>query len=167
MTACRETKKSGQPCGAAAGADGLCHFHRYPGEARRLGQEGGKRNRRHVLDPVELPERMSIAELRDKTLEVMRLVLRGEISSHEAIAFEHLSKQYERLWGVAEKLARLEILEQRFAESSKANGPRRPLDNQQQEVKLKNEAGEDAGDAHDAEDPELFCTGAKQFNEDS
>jgi hypothetical protein len=100
-------------------------------------------------------------------LEVMRLVLRGEISSHEAIAFEHLSKQYERLWGVAEKLARLEILEQRFAESSKANGPRRPLDNQQQEVKLKNEAGEDAGDAHDAEDPELFCTGAKQFKEDS
>ena len=63
---------------------------------------------------------MSIAELRDKTLEVMRLVLRGEISSHEAIAFEHLSKQYERLWGVAEKLARLEILEQRFAESSKS-----------------------------------------------
>jgi hypothetical protein len=87
MTACRETKKSGQPCGAAAGADGLCHFHRYPGEARRLGQEGGKRNRRHILDPVELPEGMSIAELRDKTLEVMRLVLRGEIPKLLAFAY--------------------------------------------------------------------------------
>jgi hypothetical protein len=99
------------PC--AAPADGYCNFHGNPAAARKLGAKGGRGNRRRVLEPIEIPDGMSIVELRDKTLEVMQLTVNGEISSHDAIAFTQLSKQYQRLLGIAEQLARLEILEQR------------------------------------------------------
>src|SRR5437660_10261474 len=43
---CKAVTKSGNPCGAASTATGLCFFHSTPNMASELGRIGGRRNRR-------------------------------------------------------------------------------------------------------------------------
>jgi Family of unknown function (DUF5763) len=168
MQTCRAKTNSGNGCRARARVDGYCHFHGNPNAARELGAKGGKGNRRRVLEPIEIPDDISIVELRGKTLQVMQLALSGEINSHGAIAFTQLSRQYERLSGIAEQLARLEILEQQVAELSNANSiePKPTPERRLQELKL--EAGEGSGEdgACDPAEPERLSM-AKRSKLDS
>jgi len=48
---CKGKKKSGEPCRAVAGANGLCNLHGNPARAAELGRKSG-RSRRYVL-PLE------------------------------------------------------------------------------------------------------------------
>jgi hypothetical protein len=43
---CKALTKSGNPCGAAPTATGLCFFHGNPNKASELGRIGGRRNHR-------------------------------------------------------------------------------------------------------------------------
>ena len=43
---CKALTKSGNPCGAAPTATGLCFFHGNPNKASELGRFGGRQNRR-------------------------------------------------------------------------------------------------------------------------
>jgi len=42
---CKARTKTGEPCGAAAMAGGLCYFHANPKKAVELGRKGGRSNR--------------------------------------------------------------------------------------------------------------------------
>ena len=48
---CKAKKKSGEPCRAVAGANGLCNLHGIPTRPAELGRRSG-RSRRYVL-PLE------------------------------------------------------------------------------------------------------------------
>ncbi len=52
---CKGLAKSGNPCHAAATADGLCFFHANPNKASELGRKGGGSENQVVtegLDPL-------------------------------------------------------------------------------------------------------------------
>lgn len=164
MKRCKARTNSGDVCRARPRADGYCNFHGNPGVARDLGAKGGRANRRRVLEPIVLPDGISVYELRQKTLEVMRLIFTGQITSHEAMAFVQLSRQYERLLGVAEKQDEVEILKQQVAEMSEtpSNRSKPSPENRQGEecTKIGQAAGGDM--SREVADPQPPSTGPKR-----
>ena len=62
MQTCQGKTKAGVACRAPAGLGGLCFFHANPDSARALGQLGGKKNRRSVVD-LQVPDNMTTADI--------------------------------------------------------------------------------------------------------
>jgi|SRR3954467_13736878 hypothetical protein len=122
MARCKANTKFGQPCEAKPRADGYCFFHGDPNKASQLGRAGGMQNRRHVVEPIEIPNGMALGDLRQKTEEVMRLLLKREISPQQATAFVQLSAHYQKFLPAEEMGARVEVLEQQVAELLVAKG---------------------------------------------
>ena len=56
MQTCKGKTRTGAACRAPAGSGGLCFFHANPDSARTLGQIGGRKNRRSVVD-LQVPDR--------------------------------------------------------------------------------------------------------------
>lgn len=93
---------------------GFCYFHANPGEAKKLGQIGGRKNRRSAID-LEVPENITASGLSKLTGQAMRLLLLGELGPREASAFAQLSNSLSRVIPTAELESRLTSLEQQVA----------------------------------------------------
>ena len=79
MQTCKGKTRTGAACRAPAGSGGLCFFHANPDSARALGQIGGRKNRRSVVD-LQVPDNMTAADVRNVTAQAIRLLLSGELA---------------------------------------------------------------------------------------
>ena len=77
MQPCQGKTRTGTACRAPAGAGGLCFFHGNPDTAKALGQIGGRKNRRAGAD-LQIPDNATTADLRNLTLQAIRLLFSGE-----------------------------------------------------------------------------------------
>jgi hypothetical protein len=107
---CRGKTKTGAACRAPAGAGGLYYFHANPDNAKVLGQLGGRKNRRSVVD-LQVPDNMSAADLRNVTAQAIRLLLSGEMHAREAIALSQLCNTLHRVIPTADLETRVTMLE--------------------------------------------------------
>ena len=64
MQTCQGKTRTGAACRAPAGAGGLCFFHANPDSAKALGQIGGRKNRRSVVE-LQVPDNMTAADVRN------------------------------------------------------------------------------------------------------
>jgi hypothetical protein len=114
MQTCKGKTKSGAACRAPAGSGGLCFFHANPDSARALGQIGGRKNRRSVAD-LEVPDNMTAADLRNVTVQAIRLLLSGNMHARQAGALAQLCNSLYRFIPTADLEARVATLEQQVA----------------------------------------------------
>jgi hypothetical protein len=90
---CAKRNRSGKPCGAPAGASGVCAIHANPDRARELGVLGGRRNR-HVpaIGPVvQFAPPKDAAAVRDVLGLVMRDVHSGALDTKVATCVVYAS----------------------------------------------------------------------------
>ena len=88
---------TGADCRAAAGESGLCFFHAHPEAAKKLGRLGGQKNRRSLAVDLHVPDTIDAHELSKLNVQVMRMLLSGELPPREAMAFVQLSNSHLRL----------------------------------------------------------------------
>lgn len=112
---CTATTKSGLPCRAAAGLSGLCFFHANPGEAKKLGQVGGWKNRRPLPVDIVVPENLKVADLPKINAQAMRRVLSGDLEPQVANSLVQMSKLQIRIFEGLECEARIKALENQIA----------------------------------------------------
>jgi hypothetical protein len=112
---CRGKTKTGAACRAPASAGGLCYFHANPDNAKVLGQMGGRKNRRSVVD-LQVPDNMSAADLRNVTAQAIRLLLSGELHAREAVAVAQLCNTLHRVIPTADLETRVTMLEAQLAQ---------------------------------------------------
>ena len=115
---CRGKSKSGAPCRAPAGRDGLCFFHANPEQARALGQLGGRRNRHLPADPNGGP--LSAIDLRNVLAQAILDVQTKKLPPRRAGAIAQLSNTYCRLIPIADLEERVLRLEQYIAEHQRS-----------------------------------------------
>jgi len=115
MQRCSGKTKTGAPCRAPAGADGLCFFHAHPDLAHTLGQIGGMRNRSQVIESSVL-EPLSGATLRDILAEAIREVRSRKMTPRNAAALAQLCNSACRVLPTADLENRLARIEQQLAQ---------------------------------------------------
>jgi hypothetical protein len=122
MQACQGKTKAGVACRAPAGAGGLCFFHANPDSAKMLGQIGGRKNRRSVVD-LQVPDNMSAADLRNVTAQAIRLLLCGEMQAREAVALAQLCNSLHRVIPTADLETRVTMLEAQLSQEESETSP--------------------------------------------
>ena len=115
MQTCKGKTKSGAACRAPAGAGGLCFFHANPDSARALGQIGGRKNRRSVVD-LQVPDNMTAADVCKVIGQAIRLLLSGELRAREAGALTQLCNSLYRVFPAADLEARVTTLEEQLVQ---------------------------------------------------
>jgi hypothetical protein len=118
MATCTGKTKTGTPCRAPAGPDGLCYFHAHPEQAQVLGQVGGRKNRSRVLESADIPLEDAGA-MRDLLSKAIHDVIAGEISTRTAASISQLSNSLRPYLQSADLEARVTRLEQQLAEREK------------------------------------------------
>ena len=113
---CKGRTKSGAPCQAFAGPGGFCYFHANPDSAKKLGRKGGQKNRKSAVD-LDVPDNLTATGLCKMNIEVMRLLLSGDLRAREVCAFVHLSNSLSRILPTADLEARLAVLEDKIAQN--------------------------------------------------
>ena len=113
MEKCQGKTKTGAACRAPAGPGGLCFFHANPNAAKTLGQIGGQKNRSSPIN-VEIPDDMTVADIRKLNVEAIRLLLSGELGAREASALTQLLNSLHRVTPTAELEARVALLEEQL-----------------------------------------------------
>ncbi len=108
---CKGKTSAGAACRAPAGSGGLCFFHANPDSAKSLGQIGGRKNRRPVVD-LQVPDHMTAADVCQVTGQAIRLLLAGDLRAREASALAQLCNSLYRIIPVADLEARITALEQ-------------------------------------------------------
>jgi hypothetical protein len=98
---------------------GLCFFHANPDSARALGQIGGRKNRRSVVD-LQVPDNMSAADVRNVTAQAIRLLLSGNLHAREASALAQLFNSLYRVIPTADLEARVTLLEEQVVQAESA-----------------------------------------------
>ena len=106
MQTCKGKTRTGAACRAPAGSGGLCFFHANPDSARALGQIGGRKNRRSVVD-LQVPDNMTAADVRNVTVQAIRLLLSGNLHAREASALAQLCNSLYRIIPTADLEARV------------------------------------------------------------
>jgi hypothetical protein len=114
MQRCAAKTKTGTPCRAPAGEGGLCYFHANPGLVRELGRTGGTKNRRGPID-LQVPDNMTLSDLRNVQVQAIRLLLSGEMHAREAGALAQLCNSLHRVIPTADLEARVAMLEAQVA----------------------------------------------------
>jgi hypothetical protein len=122
METCKGKTKSGAACRAPAGSGGLCFFHANPDSARALGQIGGRKNRRSVVD-LDVPDNMTATDVRNVTAQAIRLLLSGDMHAREASALAQLCNSLYRVIPAADLEARVAMLEAQFIQEGSGNLP--------------------------------------------
>jgi hypothetical protein len=125
METCKGKTKTGAACRAPAGSGGLCFFHANPESARALGQIGGRKNRRSVVD-LDVPDNMTAADVRNVTAQAIRLLLSGDMHAREAIALAQLCNSLYRVIPAADLETRVAMLEAQFIQEGSGNLPDHP-----------------------------------------
>jgi hypothetical protein len=118
MQTCSAKTKTGVPCRAPAGANGLCFFHGNPDRTHLLGQIGVKRNRRTPVVDLEVPDNMTANDLRNLTGKAIRALLLGELTTRKAGALAQLCNSMHRMIPAADLEDRVAKLEQQLEEQS-------------------------------------------------
>jgi hypothetical protein len=124
MQTCQAKTKTGTACRAPAGPGGLCFFHANPESAKTLGQIGGRKNRRSAID-LQVPDNMTTADLRNVTVQAIRLLLSGEMHAREASALAQLCNSLYRVIPTVDLEARLKTLEEQVVEEERKAPPDR------------------------------------------
>jgi hypothetical protein len=122
MQHCQGSTKAGNPCKAAAGSGGLCFFHAHPEHAKALGQKGGRNNRRLPLD-LHVPNNMSATDLRDVTVQAIRLLMSGHMHAREASALAQLCNSLQRTLPTADLETRIASLEKQVEHDGNGGSP--------------------------------------------
>ena len=122
MQTCKGKTKTGAPCRAPAGPGGLCFFHANPDSAKALGQIGGRKNRRSVVD-LQVPDNMTAADVCKVTGQAIRLLLSGELRAREASALAQLCNSLYRVIPTADLEARVTMLEEQVAQEESGTSP--------------------------------------------
>jgi len=120
MQTCQGKTTAGASCRAPAGSGGLCFFHANPDSARALGQIGGRKNRRSVVD-LEVPDNMTAADVRNVTAQALRLLLSGNMHAREACAVAQLCNSLYRVIPNADLEARVTTLEEQLVQEGSGN----------------------------------------------
>jgi hypothetical protein len=115
MQMCKGKTKTGSTCRAPAGSGGLCFFHANPDSAKALGQIGGRKNRRSVID-LQVPDNMSAADVRNVTAQAIRLLMSGDMHAREAGALAQLCNSLYRVIPTADLETRVTMLEEQLAQ---------------------------------------------------
>jgi hypothetical protein len=137
MANCKATTKSGAPCRAQAGVNGLCYLHARPERARLLGQVGGRKNRQQLPEPPTGP--FSATDLRNTLADAIRGVQAKTLTPRAASAIAQLCNSAKSLLMSAELEDRVARLEQQLAEQQRAAS-----DPHEAETKGRAAAGEEA-----------------------
>ncbi len=119
---CRGKTATGAACRAAAGEGGLCFFHANPDSAKALGQIGGRKNRRSLVD-LQVPDNMTAADVCKVTGQAIRLLLSGELRAREASALAQLCNSLYRVIPTADLEARVTMLEEQVAQEESGAPP--------------------------------------------
>jgi hypothetical protein len=122
MQTCKGKTRTGAACRAPAGSGGLCFFHANPDSAKALGQIGGRKNRRSVVD-VQVPDNMTAADVCKLTAQAIRLLLSGELRAREASALAQLCNSLSRFIPTADLEARVTMLEEQAAQEESGTSP--------------------------------------------
>ena len=122
MQTCKGKTRTGATCRAPAGSGGLCFFHANPDSARTLGQIGGRKNRRSVVD-LQVPDNMTAADVRNVTVQAIRLLLSGNLHAREASALAQLCNSLYRIIPTADLEARVTMLEEQVVQEGSGNSP--------------------------------------------
>ena len=122
MQTCVSKTKTGTTCRAPAGSGGLCYFHANPERARTLGQVGGRKNRRVGVD-LQIPDNATAADLRNLTLQAMRLLLSGDMHAREAGTLAQLCNSLYRMMPAADLEARVALLEEQIVQAEGVPSP--------------------------------------------
>jgi hypothetical protein len=122
MQTCKGKTRTGAACRAPAGSGGLCFFHANPDSARALGQIGGRKNRRSVVD-LQVPDNMTAADVRNVTAQAIRLLLSGNLHAREASALAQLCNSLYRVIPTADLEARVTLLEEQVVQAESAISP--------------------------------------------
>lgn len=152
MQNCKGKKKTGAECRAPAGSGGLCFFHANPASAKMLGQRGGRKNRRSMVD-LEVPDTLTTAGLLSVQRQAMHLLLAGEMGAREAIALAHLCNSALRAVPTADIEGRIAMLEEQLAQqesgTSESGPTASPTEAIRKETELLEEVDEPALDSTD------------------
>ncbi len=124
MRHCKGNTRTGASCRAPAGEGGLCFFHANPDRAKALGQVGGRKNRRSIVD-LQLPDNATAADLRHVTVQAIRLLLSGDMHAREAGALARLCNSVYRMIPTADLEARVAMLEEQVAQEESGTSPGR------------------------------------------
>jgi hypothetical protein len=122
MQTCQGKTRTGAACRAPAGAGGLCFFHANPDGAKALGQIGGRKNRRSVVE-LQVPDNMTAADVRNVTGQAIRLLLSGELHAREASALAQLCNSLYRIIPTADLEARVAMLEEQVTKEESGSSP--------------------------------------------
>jgi hypothetical protein len=123
MQTCQGKTKTGAACRAAAGPGGLCFFHANPDSARALGQIGGRKNRKSTGVDLQVPDNMTAVDLRNVTVQAIRLLLSGELHAREASALAQLCNSLYRVIQTADLETRVATLEEQVAQEESGGPP--------------------------------------------
>ena len=113
---CKAKTKTGAPCRAAAGPEGLCFLHAHPERVKTLAQAGGRANRKAPLLDFPLPDNPTAADLLALNAHATRLLLSGDLRAREAGALAQLCNSMLRVMGTAKIEIRIAALETQIAE---------------------------------------------------
>lgn len=126
---CKGFTKAGNSCQAPAVADSdFCFVHSHPERARRLGRDGGRKNRRSPID-LEVPDNIDISGVRKVLVQALRTLASGDLEPRTALAITQLCNALQRSLPIAELQDHIITLRQKVADiQSKAiaaEGPAR------------------------------------------
>jgi general stress protein YciG len=120
---CKGKNKSGQPCGAAATAGGVCYFHANPDKASELGRKGGRQNRHTAGDSVDpLPILDNPLAVRETVARLIADVYAGKVNPRIASGLAPLLNLQLRAIETTDMERRLADLEKKLAEEAAKNG---------------------------------------------
>ena len=122
MQTCQSKTRTGTACRAPASAGGLCFFHANPDSAKALGQIGGRKNRRSVID-LPVPDHMTAADVCKVTARAIRLLLSGDLRAKEASALAQLCNSLYKVIPTADLEARVALLEEQVAQEESGAPP--------------------------------------------
>jgi hypothetical protein len=110
---CSATTKAGKSCRAPAVEGGLCFFHSHPEQARELGRQGGRKNRRFAAPPDDGSERslQSVVDVTTLLGETINQVRGGRIDPRVANAVGYLATAMLKALQQGDTESRLQALE--------------------------------------------------------
>jgi hypothetical protein len=121
---CKGRTKSGEPCGAAATASGLCFFHGNPNKASELGRKGGRQKGKSDgsgIDPLpKLDSARAVGEAIDRLIEEVYSGKTPQRVSAGMVPLLNLKLRVIEATDVQERLAKLE---QKFTQSDSGSSP--------------------------------------------
>src|ERR1700720_230552 len=115
MQTCKGKTRTGVACRVPAWTGGMCVVHAHPDSAKALGQIGGRKTRRSVVD-MQVPDNMTAADVCKVIGQAIPLLLSGELRAREASALAQLCNSLYRVIPTAELEARVTMLEGQVAQ---------------------------------------------------